>query len=310
MLKNVYKILLIKEGKYDLRQFNISFFHIVLLVSLLFILPTSLFFMFSEQLSNWAGSIEIEKHRRNNQILIQNIEENQKRIDSLVVKLDEIKKQDEVLRKLVKLPPIHDDIRKMGYGGLDDRKNSNKYNYLLPSNKIDLDSLNNKLDRIHRLIKLELLSYNELKNKIEQDKEKILAHPAIYPVLNGTLHLSSDFGYRRDPFSKKYKFHDGHDFSTKVGTDVYSTANGRVVKSKYWGSFGNYIEIEHGNGYVTIYAHLSSRDVQKDDKVYRGQKIGKVGNTGRSTAPHLHYEIKYHSKSIDPSPYYIDIPMH
>ena len=310
MLKNGYKILLIKEGKYDLKQFNVSFFHVVLIVSVLFILSASLFFMFSEQLSNWAGSFEIEKHRRNNQILIQNIEDNQKRIDSLVGKLDEIKKQDEVLRKLVKLPPIHDDIRKMGYGGLDDRKNSNEYNYLLRSNNIDLDSLNSNLDRIHRLIKLELLSYKELKNKIEQDKEKILAHPAIYPVLNGTLHLSSDFGYRRDPFSKKYKFHDGHDFSTKIGADVYSTANGRVVKSKYWGSFGNYIEIEHGNGYVTIYAHLSSRDVQKGDKVYRGQKIGEVGNTGRSTAPHLHYEIKHHSKSIDPSQYYFDISMH
>ena len=310
MLKNGYKILVIKEGKYDLKQFNVSFFHIVLIVSLLFIFSTSLFFMFSEQLSNWAGSFEIEKHRRNNRILIQNIEDNQKRIDSLVGKLDEIKKQDEVLRKLVKLPPIHDDIRKMGYGGLEDNKNSNEYNYLLPSNKINLDSLNSNLDRIHRLIKLELLSYNELKNKIKQDKEKILAHPAIYPVLNGTLHLSSVFGYRRDPFSRKYKFHDGHDFSTPIGTNVYSTANGRVKKSKYWGSFGNCIEVDHGNGYVTIYGHLSSRDVQAGEKVYRGQKIGEVGNTGRSTAPHLHYEVKYQSKSIDPSQFYFDISMH
>ena len=116
MLKNGYKILLIKEGKYDLRQFDVSFFHVVLIVSLLFIFSTSLFFLFSEQLSNWAGSFEIEKHRRNNRILIQNIEDNQKRIDSLAGKLDEIKKQDDVLRKLVKLPPIHDDIRKMCYG--------------------------------------------------------------------------------------------------------------------------------------------------------------------------------------------------
>ena len=306
MLKNGYKILLIKEGKYDLRQFDVSFFHVVLIVSLLFIFSTSLFFIFSEQLSNWAGSYEIEKHRRNNRILIQNIEDNQKRIDSLVGKLDEIKKQDEVLRKLVKLPPIHDDIRKMGYGGLDDRKNSNEYNYLLPTNEIDLDSLNNNLDRIHRLIKLELLSYNELKNKIEQDKEKILAHPAIYPVLNGTLHLSSDFGYRRDPFSQKYKFHDGHDFSTKIGTDVYSTANGRVVKSKYWGSFGNYIEIDHGNGYITAYGHLSKRLVSKGTKVVRGDLIGKVGNTGKSTAPHLHYEVRLNEKHVNPNNYYFN----
>ena len=172
------------------------------------------------------------------------------------------------------------------------------------------EKIKNKLDRIHRLIKLELLSYNELKNTIEADIEKILAYPAIYPVLNGTLHLSSNFGYRRDPFSRKYKFHDGHDFSTPTGTDVYCTANGRIINSKYWGAFGNYIEVEHGNGYVTIYAHLSSRDVRKGEKVYRGQKIGEVGNTGRSTAPHLHYEVKYQSQSIDPSQFYFDISMH
>ena len=309
MLKNCYKIILIKEGKYELKQFNISFVHILLSAGLIFILTSSVFFIFSEQFLNWADTFEIEKHRRNNQILIQNIEDNQKRIQSLVEQLEIIKKQDKVLRKLVKLPPIHDDIRKMGYGGLDDRKNSNEYNYLLPTNEIDLDSLNNNLDRIHRLIKLELLSYDELKNTIEQDKEKILAYPAIYPVLNGPLILSSNFGYRRDPFSRKYKFHDGHDFSTSIGADVYSTANGRVKKSKYWGTFGNYIEVEHNNGYVTIYAHLSSRYVKEGEKVYRGQKIGEVGNTGRSTAPHLHYEVKYQSKSIDPSQFYFDISL-
>ena len=310
MLKNGYKIILIKEGKYDLKQFNISFLHVFLTVALLIFFTSSLFFMFSEQYFTWTDTIEIDKHRRNNQILIQNMENNQKRIDSLLGQLEQIKKQDEVLRKLVKLPPIHDDIRKMGYGGIHDRKDSNEYNYLLPSNNIDIDILNNNLDHIHRLVKLESLSYNELKNKIKKDKDKILSHPAIYPVLNGILYLSSDFGYRRDPFSRKFKSHDGHDFSTPIGTNVYSTANGRVKTSKYWGAFGNCIEVDHGNGFVTIYGHLSSRDVQKGEKVYRGQKIGEVGNTGRSTAPHLHYEVKYNSQAIDPSQFYFDISMH
>ena len=114
------------------------------------------------------------------------------------------------------------------------------------------------------------------------------------------MHLSSNFGYRRDPFSRKFKFHDGHDFSTSVGSDVYSTANGRVKKSKYWGSFGNYIEIDHGNGYITAYGHLSKRDVKRGEKVLRGQKIGEVGNTGRSTAPHLHYEVQVNKVERDP----------
>ena len=135
----------------------------------------------------------------------------------------------------------------------------------------------------------------------------VKSYPAIYPVKNGDLNLSSNYGYRLDPFSKKYKFHDGHDFSSRIGSDVFSTANGKVIKSKYWGSFGNYVEIDHGNGYVTAYGHLSSRDVKLGDKVYRGQKIGEVGNTGRSTAPHLHYEVKYNNKSVDPIDYYFNL---
>ena len=162
------------------------------------------------------------------------------------------------------------------------------------------------IDYINRLINLELLSYKQLEQTIQRDLDKILAFPAIHPVSKGMEHLSSDFGYRRDPFSKKYKFHDGHDYSAMIGTNVFSTANGRVKKSKYWGSFGNYIEVDHGNGYITAYGHLSIRNVKVGDKVYRGQKIGEVGNTGRSTAPHLHYEIQYNKKAIDPTPFYFD----
>ena len=80
-----------------------------------------------------------------------------------------------------------------------------------------------------------------------------------------------------------------------------------MKKSQYWGSFGNYIEIDHGNGYLTAYGHLSTRKVKAGDKVFRGQKIGEVGNTGRSTAPHLHYEVQYLKKAIDPTPFYFDI---
>ena len=241
MLKNGYKIILIKEGKYDLKQFNISFFHLFSIISIFIILTSCVFFVFFGKYSNWTESSAVEKHRNNNKKLVRNIEDNQKRIDSLIEQLDKIKKQDEILRKLVKLPPIHDDIRKMGFGGIDGHKNSNEYNYLLPSNNIDLNRFNDNLDRIHRLIKLELLSYNELENKITYDKDQILRYPAVYPVIDGQLTLSSDFGYRRDPFSRKYKFHEGNDFSSPIGTNVYSTANGRIKKSQYWGSFVDYI---------------------------------------------------------------------
>ena len=306
MFKNGYKIILIKEGKYDLRQFNISAMHVIFTIISIFIFSVCLLFIFSNQLALWSDTSEINNHQKNNQLLLKSLEENQKQVDLLLKELDDIKMQDNALRKLVKLPPIHDDIRKMGYGGIDNSKKTNDFNYLLPPNDIDLDALNNNIDYIHRLVKLEILSYNELRNTINENKEQILSYPAIYPIKDGELHLSSNYGYRSDPFSRKYKFHDGHDFAVPTGTDVYSSANGRVIKSQYLGSFGNYVEIDHGNGYITVYGHLSSRKVRRGEKVLRGQKIGEVGNTGRSTAPHLHYEIRYQKQAMDPSQFYFD----
>ena len=212
-----------------------------------------------------------------------------------------------VMLKLVKLPPIHEDIRKMGFGGTHKKSEVKDVNYLLPENHINLDEIENDINYVNRLINLELLSYRELAVKVEKNKDKILGYPAIHPVESGRDHLSSKFGYRRDPFSQKYKFHDGHDYSCQIGTPVFTTANGRVKKSKYWGSFGNYVEVDHDNGYITAYAHLSTRNVKVGDKVFRGQKIGEVGNTGRSTAPHLHYEVQYQKKAVDPIPFYFEI---
>ena len=96
------------------------------------------------------------------------------------------------------------------------------------------------------------------------------------------------------------------DFSAKRGTDVMATADGLVVSSRYNGTFGNYIEISHGNGYKTVYGHLRKRFVKKGTYVVRGQKIGEVGSTGKSTAPHLHYEVKHHRKRLDPKDFYFN----
>lgn len=311
MPRNRYKIILIKEGKFDLKQFNLTLFQIISFFCIFFVFIFLLSFFSSRQMLHWVNKTEIQKHKVDNQLIIDNYEFDKNRIDTLLKQLELIKKQDENLRKLVKLPPIHNDIRKMGFGGVDDEVDDMKeLNYLFPENNFNFNNMNDEMNRVERLIKLELLSYEEIDNVINNDKNKILSYPAIYPVKNGDLNLSSNYGYRLDPFSKKYKFHDGHDFSAPTGTNVYSSANGRVIKSQYLGSFGNYIEVDHGNGYITVYGHLSSRKVRRGEKVLRGQKIGEVGNTGRSTAPHLHYEVRYQKKSMDPSLFYFDTFIH
>ena len=309
MPKKGYKIILIKEGKYDLRQYDLSFVKILTTLGFFFTLLFLSFYLVSKQFSLWSSDVVVEKHRNNNKSLINSIEDNQKRINILLDELGNIKNQDDALRRLVKLPIIDNDIRKMGYGGVDEPSKANDFNYLLPNSNINLEKMNNDLDRLSRLIKLEILSYEELSTEFHKNKKNILSYPAIFPVDEGRERLSSKYGYRKDPFSRKHKFHDGHDFSAPIGTSVYSSASGRVKRSKYWGSFGNYIEIDHGNGYITAYGHLSSRNVRVGEKVLRGQKIGEVGNTGRSTAPHLHYEVILNKKSVDPIDYYFDVPM-
>ena len=307
MLKNGYKIIFIKEGNFDLKQINLSSFHIALIFAAIIGFTSSLFFVFSDQFVEWAGSREIQKHRANNEKLVDKINQNQERMDGLLEQLELIKEQDDLLRKLVKLPPIHKDVRKLGVGGKGNKDHSENLEYLLPLDEFNLPLLSQQMNMLNRLLNLESLSYNEIFETAKSNVVKIRHFPAIHPLNDGDGKLSSRYGHRRDPFTRKFKFHDGHDFSARTGTPVYATADGRVRISKYYSTFGNYIEIDHGSGYKTIFGHLSKRKVKAGEKVIRGQKIGEVGNTGRSTAPHLHYEIQYNKHSKNPKDFYFDI---
>jgi murein DD-endopeptidase MepM/ murein hydrolase activator NlpD len=141
------------------------------------------------------------------------------------------------------------------------------------------------------------------------NKEEMLQHiPAIQPVSNKNLkRLSSYYGYRTDPIYKVRKFHPGIDFSAPTGTEVYSTGNGRVIElTQSRMGYGNRIVIDHGYGYETMYAHLHKFNVKKGEWVKRGQVIGFLGNTGKSTAPHLHYEISKNGKRVNPIYYFFN----
>jgi murein DD-endopeptidase MepM/ murein hydrolase activator NlpD len=112
--------------------------------------------------------------------------------------------------------------------------------------------------------------------------------------------ISSRFGKRADPVNEKKAIHEGVDIKSERGEHILATGGGKVIKAMKNGGYGNYVEIDHGNGYVTAYAHMQSYLVKKGDIVKQGQIIGQVGSTGRSTGPHLHYEIRLNEKPIDP----------
>jgi murein DD-endopeptidase MepM/ murein hydrolase activator NlpD len=142
-----------------------------------------------------------------------------------------------------------------------------------------------------------------------KNKALLLASiPAIQPISNNDLkRLSSYYGYRIDPFYKVKKFHEGVDFSAPTGTEIYATGNGTVVDcGRSRGGYGNVIIIDHGFGYKTRYAHMHSFEVKEGQKVTRGQVIGTVGNTGKSTSPHLHYEVWKNNRRINPINYFFN----
>ena len=307
MLENLkkYKFILINKNDLDAKEFSSSyvvFFSLCLF--LLFFSIISLTF-FSSDLNRFITFKTINKHKANNKELHSIILDQEKQINNLLNEIDEISQRDENLRKLIKLPSIEKDVRKLGVGGTSDDDKLNNLQYLLPEN-FDLNLLKDKVDYIIRSVNLENLSYNEIESQTKDNLDDILHFPAIYPISRDNSKFSSGFGYRVDPFTKKKKLHEGHDFSAKYGTDVICTADGVVKSSRRYGSFGNFIEVTHGNGFITAYGHLSKRLVKKGDKVERGQVIGRVGSTGKSTAPHLHYEIRHNKKHIDPTEFYFN----
>lgn len=165
-----------------------------------------------------------------------------------------------------------------------------------------VNSIISTLDNLDARINAQKISYNEI-DKLVMNKEQLLAHtPAIQPVSNKDLtRVASGFGYRIDPIYKTTKMHAGIDFTAPQGTPVYATANGRVsIAGNTGNGYGNHVVINHGYGYETLYGHMVRVKARNGQEVKRGEVIGWVGSTGKSTGPHLHYEVHKYGNKIDP----------
>ena len=162
-----------------------------------------------------------------------------------------------------------------------------------------------KMDLLARQIYVQSKSFDEVVDLCKQHDEMLTCIPAIQPVANKNLkQTASGYGMRIDPIYKTLKFHSGMDFSANVGTPVYVTGNGKVVQAGWDGLYGKCIVIDHGFGYTTRYAHLNKISVKVGQQVKRGETIGEVGSTGKSTGPHLHYEVHVMGQVVNPVNYY------
>lgn len=225
-----------------------------------------------------------------------------KKMDQIDDVLANISDRDNTLyRVYFNSSPIPDEQRKAGFGGV------NRYKLLEGYDNSELVlNTTKRVDVIAKELVIQSKSLDEILKLAKEKNNLLAAIPAIQPVRNENLkQMASGFGYRSDPFTKVRKFHEGMDFSAKIGTPIFATGDGVIERADNTASgFGNHVVIRHGFGYETLYAHLSKYKCKSGQRVKRGDIIGYVGSTGRSEGPHLHYEVHKNNEVVNPLNFY------
>ena len=211
------------------------------------------------------------------------------------------KRDNSVYRSIFESDPIPDSARARSVQKIDELKKVSEMNddYLVTS-------ITNSLQNIYNRVSFQQKSFNDLEKLIDRKEDLLAAIPAIQPVSNKDLErVASGFGYRIDPVYKIPKMHAGLDFTAPTGTPIYATANGTIKLANFnTGGYGNHVVIDHGYGYETLYGHMVRVKARVGQKVKRGDIIGWVGSTGKSTGPHCHYEVHKNGDSVDPVYYF------
>jgi murein DD-endopeptidase MepM/ murein hydrolase activator NlpD len=255
----------------------------------------------------YINNFETYKAKRleeKNKALVEKYELLNKELVQLESNLQEIAvKDDKVYRVVLGKMPLGEDLRNAGIGGTDRYEEFEKYqNYeLLKKTTKNLEVLINKL-------KVQKKSFTEVSKEAQNHQLMLSGKPSIQPVsVKDFVRISSSYGYRIDPVYGGRRMHRGLDFASPINTNIYATGDGEVYIAGYnKHGYGNEIIIKHHGGYMTKYAHLNKILVKRGDKIKRGQVIGLLGNTGKSTGPHLHYEVIFNGRNDNPAKYYFN----
>lgn len=247
------------------------------------------------------GSPSEKELRKENSRLLAQFNVLEARVDEAMDVLQDIQQRDDNLYRVIfQADPIPAAIRHAGYSG------TNRYEELMNMANSELVvNTTQKLDLLRKQLYIQSTSFDDVVELCKSHDEMLRCIPAIQPISNKDLkQTASGYGTRIDPIYGTTRFHSGMDFSANPGTDVYATGDGTVVKMGWETGYGNIIIIDHGFGYQTWYAHLRDFRTKPGKRVVRGEVIGGVGSTGKSTGPHLHYEVRVKGKVVNPVNYY------
>ncbi len=228
-----------------------------------------------------------------------------RKLDQMSTILADLENRDDnIYRTVFEAEPIPDNIRKSGIGGVNRYKNLERFR----NESGTVIETARRLDMLAKQLYIQSKSFDEVMELAKKKEDLLASIPAIQPVSNSDLkRMSSGFGFRIHPIHKIRQFHWGMDFTAQTGTEIYSTGKGKVVfASNSHNGYGNHVIVDHGYGYQTLYAHMSEVKVKKGQEIKRGEVLGLVGNTGLSSAPHLHYEVIKDGNKVNPVNYYFN----
>ena len=295
------KYILHSESDNLVNQWHFSNAKILALVSVTLIILGSFLLIGADYVSKVLYDKRLKEFKANYSSVVSNIDKIQSRLKELDQQILDIEEKDKAVRTYAGMPQVDKDIRKLGIGGVRLKK-PNVLDNLAPAVSKEISQLHLDIEKLSRQVNFELVSYEKIYDRVKGDIDRIRHIPSIRPVSGGF--LNSSFGYRQDPMDDIRRFHEGQDITVRTGTPIFSPADGVVKRAYYIGGFGNHIKLKHTSGYSTTYAHLSKIFVRHGQKIKRGDIIGETGNTGRSTAPHLHYEVHYRGTPKNPLDYF------
>jgi len=291
----------------EIRYVELSWQKILMIASalllFLFILVGSVIGLFT----NYYKDFRIKSLDKINVSLRNQLDEMKEKVANVQSKMEKLEDLDDEERMIVGLDNIDKDMRSVGVGGTD-MSYSSELAIFPKDAREEISDTRSIIDQLERRIELLVDSKEEIESKIKTDKHKLKHTPSIRPITGGR--VTDFFGMRLDPFIEKIKMHWGIDIAAQVGTPIYSSAAGvvRFVKHNYSPNkgYGKEVVIDHGNGIKTRYAHLSKINVRVGQKINRWDVIASVGETGRATGPHLHYEVILDGKQVDPLQYILE----
>ena len=289
------RLILLKDSTSQMRELRVSRLKLAAFLIITVLLIGAFTYSTSRFIANRMTHLAMSEVVNENRDLHNQLTQITERLQEVDNQLVEIFTDDDKLRLLADMPKIDEDVRQVGIGGAV----NTKYDFVNEDEtvrKVIYD-----LDKIERELKLQRTSFIEIERQLREKADLIAHTPAIRPVKGGF--ISSQFGYRPDPFTDRRTHHNGVDFSVERGTPIYAAGDGKVIFAKRTPGFGKSVIINHGYGFRTVYGHMSVITIKKGQTVERWQKIGEVGSTGRSTAPHLHFEVHVDNKPVNPVDY-------